>query len=134
MYLDAGREMLPPAFLAPLSPTITKPIYVNLAPWAKAQAGTHSCFCRHDNCYWHKGDLFDVREYEENNVNEIFMSQNIIDDNLPTSDQSLDKPKDSDVDPMLDNKTLEETSSISTCQRLIQIWAKVATLARITYI
>jgi hypothetical protein len=80
-YLDAGRKTLPPAFVAPMDNIrpFTKPIYANLALWAKDHAREHSSSCRRDKCYWHYGDPFDEREYLEFNPY------------LPTADMSLDK-------------------------------------------
>ena len=106
-YLDAGCDMLPQAFIAPLLPPPTAPCYAKLAWWAKRHATQHEHFCKHQKCYWHKGNPFDEKEYKSDVESE---SSDTV-DNFPDSDNGLDESKDSDTDPMLDVTKSEESSS-----------------------
>jgi hypothetical protein len=54
-----------------IHPSLTKPVYVNLAPWAKEHAKQHWSTCKRERCYWHhQGDMFSEKEYLEKDQKE----------------------------------------------------------------
>jgi hypothetical protein len=45
-----------------IHPSLTKPDYVNLAPWAKEHPKQHWSTCKRERCYWHhQGDMFNEK-------------------------------------------------------------------------
>ena len=54
-----------------IRPSLTKPVYAKLAPWAKEHARLHWSFCERERCSWHHdGDMFDENEYLEKDKKE----------------------------------------------------------------
>ena len=115
-YLDAGCNMLPQAFIAPLFPPPTTPIHAKLAYWAKVHVLQHECFCKCNYCYWHKGHPFDEKEYESNVESDSLDTV----DKLPDSDNAPDESKDSVADPKVDVSKSEEASSTTEFTPWIQ--------------